>query len=128
MSKIWIFFLFSVIPPVQEDTDVPLRDLSKHNDDDANERTVGVSSPITSPSFETMRDAGHGSHFNGSLILPDRVEPDTFLDELMSNHDKDARTVVSYEVELPDLHFSSPQKHQEQNSPGNINFSIFSGQ
>ncbi|KAL0396514.1 UNVERIFIED_CONTAM: Sister chromatid cohesion 1 protein 3 [Sesamum calycinum] len=81
----------------------------------ADDGNIGNSSPQDLPSIEIMRDARHGFDFNNSPILPDRVEPDKFLEEQI-NKDKETCTPVTEGVLLPDDRFSSPQNHEEQHS------------
>ncbi|KAL0431855.1 UNVERIFIED_CONTAM: Sister chromatid cohesion 1 protein 3 [Sesamum radiatum] len=81
----------------------------------ADDRNIGNNSPQDLPSIEIMRDARHGFDFNNSPILPDRVDPDKFLEEQI-NKDKATCTPVTEGVLLPDDRFSSPQNHEEQHS------------
>ncbi|KAH6812309.1 hypothetical protein C2S53_005920 [Perilla frutescens var. hirtella] len=83
-----------------------------------NLRADGNKTPQNFPSIEHMRDAQHGFDFHNSPILPDRADPDKFLEDQI-NRDKDMHTSVREEV-LPDAHFSSSQNHQEQHSIGNM--------
>ncbi|KAL3832907.1 hypothetical protein ACJIZ3_007643 [Penstemon smallii] len=117
--------------PFPEEEHVPagFEDPGPSNKLDDNERIVGDSTPQKFPSVEIMRDARRDFHFNGSPILPDRAEPDKFLEELI-NKDKNAGTPVvkeahvAEEVVLPDEGFPSSHNHQEQDSFGHINTPI----
>ncbi|KAK4430532.1 Sister chromatid cohesion 1 protein 3 [Sesamum alatum] len=101
-------------PPVEVDAAAGL-EYPSPNQLAADDRNVGNSSPQDLPSIEIMRDARHGFDFNNSPILPDRVDPDKFLEEQI-NKDKATCTPVTEGVVLPDDRFSSPQNHEEQHS------------
>lgn len=78
--------------------------------------------PQSLPSIEIMREAAHGFDFNNSPILPDRADPDKFLEDQIN---KDMHTPVREEVVLPDARFSSSHHHEEQpHSLGNLNSHI----
>ncbi|KAI3448928.1 hypothetical protein Pfo_005593 [Paulownia fortunei] len=109
----------SVPPPVELDTAAGIKDPSPSNQLGADDRNVGNSSPQDLPSIEKMRDAKHGFDFNNSPILPDRADPDKFLEEQI-NKDKETFTPVTEEVVLPDGHFSLSQNHEEQHSFGHL--------
>ncbi|XP_057800459.1 sister chromatid cohesion 1 protein 3-like [Salvia miltiorrhiza] len=78
----------------------------------------GSKTPQDVPSVEVMRDAQHGFDFNNSPILPDRADPDKFLEDQI-NRDKEVQTPVK-ELVLPDAHFSSSHNHEEQHSPPHL--------
>ncbi|KAK4411716.1 Sister chromatid cohesion 1 protein 3 [Sesamum angolense] len=75
-------------PPVEVDATAGSEYPSPPNKLAADDGNIGNSSPQDLPSIEIMRDARHGFEFNNSPILPDRVEPDKFLEEQI-NKDKD---------------------------------------
>lgn len=78
-------------------------------------------SPHNMPSIEIMREAPHGFDFNNSPILPDRADPDKFLEDQI-NKDKEMHTPVREEIVLPDARFSSSHHHEKQpHSLGNLN-------
>ncbi|KAK4398143.1 Sister chromatid cohesion 1 protein 3 [Sesamum angolense] len=82
----------------------------------ANDGNIGNSTtPQDLPSIEIMRDAKHGFDFKNSPILPDRADPDKFLEEQI-NTDNATCSPVTERVLLPDDRFSSPQNHEEQHS------------
>ncbi|KAL3624594.1 hypothetical protein CASFOL_031262 [Castilleja foliolosa] len=104
--------------PTPMDEDVPptgLNDPSSSNQlgpDNNNARNVSPQKSI-----EIMRDAGHGFDFNNSPILPDRVDPDKFLEEQISKDNKNL-TPATDDIPFHDEHFSSAHNHEEQlNSP-----------
>ncbi|XP_011096962.1 sister chromatid cohesion 1 protein 3-like [Sesamum indicum] len=101
--------------PVEVDATAGSEYPSPPNQLAADDGIIGNSSPQDLPSIEIMRDARHGFDFNNSPILPDRVEPDKFLEEQI-NKDKANCTPVTEEVLLPDDRFSSPENHEEQHS------------
>lgn len=76
----------------------------------------GNRTPQDLPSIEVMRDAQHGIDFNNSPILPDRADPDKFLEDQI-NRDKEMQTPVREGVVLPDARFSSSHNHGERHSP-----------
>ncbi|PIN02228.1 Sister chromatid cohesion complex Cohesin, subunit RAD21/SCC1 [Handroanthus impetiginosus] len=108
-----------VPPPVEVDTTTRFEDLSPSAQFGADDKNVGSSTPRDFPSIEIMRDARHGFDFNNSPILPDRAEPDKFLEEQI-NKDKETSTPVMEEVVLPDGCSSSPQNREEQHSSGHL--------
>ncbi|KAH6799455.1 hypothetical protein C2S51_035939 [Perilla frutescens var. frutescens] len=83
-----------------------------------NLRADGNKSPQDFPSIEHLRDAQHGFDFHISPILPDRADPDKFLEDQIKR-DKDMHTSDREEV-LPDAHFSSSLNYQQQHSIGNM--------
>ncbi|KAL0362460.1 UNVERIFIED_CONTAM: Sister chromatid cohesion 1 protein 3 [Sesamum calycinum] len=86
----------------------------------ANDGNIGNSTtPQDLPSIEIMRDAKHGFDFKNSPILPDRADPDKFLEEQI-NTDNATCSPVTERVLLPDDRFSSPQNHEEQHSLGHL--------
>ncbi|XP_011097494.1 sister chromatid cohesion 1 protein 3 [Sesamum indicum] len=101
--------------PVEVDSTAGSENPSPPNQLAADDGNIGNSSPQDLPSIEIMRDARHGFDFNNSPILPDRVDPDKFLEEQIIK-DKVNCTPVTEEVLLPDDRFSSPQNHEEQHS------------
>ncbi|KAL1547484.1 sister chromatid cohesion 1 protein 3-like [Salvia divinorum] len=75
--------------------------------------------PQDIPSIEVMRDAQYGFDFNNSPILPDRADPDKFLEDQI-NRDKEMQTPVREEVVFTDARFSSSHNYKEQHSPVNL--------
>ncbi|KAL0399709.1 UNVERIFIED_CONTAM: hypothetical protein Sradi_2314200 [Sesamum radiatum] len=108
--------------PMEEDIPPPVEvdaaagsEYSPPNQLGANDGNIGDSSTQDLPSIEIMRDANRGFEFNNSPILPDRADPDKFLEEQI-NTDKETCSPVTGRVLLPDDGFSSPQNHEEQHS------------
>ncbi|XP_073040782.1 sister chromatid cohesion 1 protein 3-like isoform X1 [Primulina eburnea] len=105
-----------VPPPVQMDTDAGYVDRSPQSPIGVNEITIGNSSPQDLPSIEIMRNAKHhGFHFNDSPILPDRADPDRYLEEQILK-DKQTYTPVKEDAVFPDGHSLSSHRHEEEHS------------
>ncbi|KAL9142339.1 hypothetical protein ABFS82_14G163300 [Erythranthe guttata] len=116
------------VPPPPDDFDArspPSNDNNNNNDnlfgnDDIN---VGNRTPQDLPSIELMRDARrNGFDFNNSPKLPDRAEPDKFLEEQFNRDNKTSSTTPSTPetttvVPPADDHVPSFENHQEQHSP-----------
>lgn len=77
----------------------------------------------TPPSIEVMREDRHDFDFNNSPILPDRADPDKFLEEQI-NRDKEMHTPVREAVVFQDARFSSSHNHEEHHSFGHLDSHI----
>ncbi|KZV20069.1 sister chromatid cohesion 1 protein 3-like [Dorcoceras hygrometricum] len=115
--------LEDVPPPVQPDSHFGHVDQSPQSRIGFDERTIGNSSPKDLPSIEIMRNAKHGFDFNNSPILPDRADPDKYLEEQILK-EKGKHTPVRADEVFPDGHSPSSHRHEEQHSFEHLDTSI----
>lgn len=90
------------------------------------DRNVGASSPQELPSIEIMRDARYGFDISNSPILPDRAEPDKFLEEQI-NKDHETYTPHPEEVALPGGSVSLSRAHENPPSFGHLDSPMIFG-
>ncbi|XP_073147413.1 sister chromatid cohesion 1 protein 3 isoform X2 [Henckelia pumila] len=114
----------SVPPPVQLDTDAGYVHRSPQSPIGVDERIIGNSSPRDLPSIEIMRHTKHHDFdFTNSPVLPDRADPDKYLEEQILK-DKQTYTPVREDAVFPDGHSPSSHRHEEEHSFEHLDTSI----
>ncbi|KAL2245656.1 UNVERIFIED_CONTAM: hypothetical protein Sindi_2833800 [Sesamum indicum] len=114
-AKVQLYIItLDIPPPIEVDAAAGSEYPPPPNQLRANDGNIRNSSPQDSPSIEIMGHARHGFDFNSSPILPDRSDPDKFLEEQINTDKATCSTVTG--VLLPDDCFSSPRNHEEQHS------------